>query len=89
MWSRRWSRCTSKKHGGDPEKSLAALSVGHSACGTLTQLGDRDVDAMVAQLKAGEVSTEVGSDADRTANCVLISVPRLCFRPRMVSAARG
>src|SRR5262245_24807246 len=34
-----------KKHGGDPEKSLAALNAGRSTRESLAQLGDADIEA--------------------------------------------
>ena len=38
-------RCTSKKHGGDAEKSLAAVPAGRSTRESLARLGDPDIEA--------------------------------------------
>src|SRR5262245_31432339 len=53
------------RHGGDAERSLAALPAGRSTRESLARLCDVDVDASLAHLSP--VSTQVGDDADRTA----------------------
>jgi serine/threonine-protein kinase len=55
-----------KKHGGDAERSLAAIPAGRSTRESLARLGDADVEASVAHL--GAASTQAGEDADRTAS---------------------
>jgi eukaryotic-like serine/threonine-protein kinase len=52
-------------HGGDPEKSLAALHAGRSTRESLARIGDADVEASLAHL--GLESTRAGDDGDRTA----------------------
>ena len=52
------------KHGGDPEKSLAAISLGRSTRESLGRLGDAALDASIAH--AGSTSTQPGEGADRT-----------------------
>jgi serine/threonine-protein kinase len=54
-----------KKHGGDPEKSLAALNPGRSTCERLASFRDADLEASLAHL--GSVLTQEGADAERTA----------------------
>jgi len=55
-----------KKHGGDPEKSLAALSAGRSTRESLARVGDAAIEVSLARLGPG--STQAGEDADRTAS---------------------
>ena len=55
-----------KKHGGDVEKSLAAIPAGRSTRESLARIGDPDVGGTLAHL--GSASTEHGDDADRTAS---------------------
>jgi hypothetical protein len=50
------------RHGGDAEKSLAAISSGRSTCESLASLGDRDIGASLAHV--GSPSTH--QDDDRT-----------------------
>ena len=64
--SRRWSARHLKKHGGDPEKSLAAVSAGRSTRESLARVGDAEIEASLAHL--GPASTQAGEDADRTAS---------------------
>jgi serine/threonine-protein kinase len=55
-----------EKHGGDAEKSLAALHVGRSTCESLARIGEAEIDASIAHV--GAVSTQAGEDVDRTAS---------------------
>jgi eukaryotic-like serine/threonine-protein kinase len=55
-----------KKHGGDPERSLAAIVSGRSTREGLARLGDVDIDASLAHLVSD--STQSGEDPDRTAS---------------------
>ncbi len=55
-----------KKHGGDPEQSLAAINAGRSTRESLARVGDADIEASLARL--GPTSTQAGEDADRTAS---------------------
>src|SRR5262245_23121320 len=55
-----------KKHGGDPEQSLAALPAGRSTRENLNRLRDAELEASLARL--GPISTHVGEDGDRTAS---------------------
>ena len=52
-------------HGGDPEKSLAAIHAGRSTRESLARLGDPDIEASLGHV--GPVATEIG-DFDRTAS---------------------
>jgi serine/threonine protein kinase/tetratricopeptide (TPR) repeat protein len=55
-----------KKHGGDAEQSLAAISAGRSTRESLARVGDADIEASLAHL--GPPTTQAGEDADRTAS---------------------
>jgi eukaryotic-like serine/threonine-protein kinase len=55
-----------KKHGGDVERSLAAISAGRSTRERLARIDDPDVDGTLVHL--GSASTEHGDDTDRTAS---------------------
>src|SRR4051794_2464106 len=54
------------RHGGDAERSLAALPVGRSTRENVAQIGDPAIDATLARV--GSRSTEPDGDADRTAS---------------------
>ena len=54
------------KHGGDPEKSLAAISLGRSTRESLGRLGDAAIEASIGH--AGSTSTQPGEDFDRTSS---------------------
>jgi serine/threonine-protein kinase len=56
-----------KLHGGDPEKTLAALDVNRSTRESLVKLGDPAIDATLGHVPSSQGSTEDG-DADRTAS---------------------
>jgi serine/threonine protein kinase len=53
-----------RRHGNDPERSLAAIGVGRSTRECLAQIGNPELDASLAH--AGSGSTEDESDPDRT-----------------------
>src|SRR5262249_36739272 len=53
-------------HGGDVERSLAAVSAGKSMRESLAELGDPDIEATLGHVASGHGSTEDGA-ADRTA----------------------
>ncbi len=53
------------RHGGDAEKSLAAIPAGRSTRESLARVGDADVEASLAHLGPG--SRQAGDDGDRTA----------------------
>ena len=55
-----------RRHGNDPERSLAAIGVGRSTRECLAQIGDPELDASLAHVGAG--STEHDGDPDRTAS---------------------
>src|SRR3954449_615490 len=55
-----------KKHGGDVERSLAAIPAGRSTRESLARIGDPDVGGTLAHL--GSASTQHTEDADRTAS---------------------
>src|SRR5262245_14794517 len=52
-----------KKHGGDTEKSLAAIPAGPSTRARLAALGDPELDGTIARLGSGSTDP----DGDRTA----------------------
>ena len=52
-----------KKHGGDAEKSLAAVAAGRSTRESLARLGDPDIEATLAHVGSG---AGPDGDADRT-----------------------
>src|SRR5262249_46734727 len=52
-------------HGGDVEKSLAAVSVGKSTREELARLGEPEIEASLGHIGTAHRSTEDG-DADRT-----------------------
>ena len=54
-----------RRHGSDPERSLAAIGVGPSTRECLARIGDGELDASLAQVGSG--SNEHDSDPDRTA----------------------
>jgi eukaryotic-like serine/threonine-protein kinase len=55
-----------KKHGGDVERSLAAIPAGRSTRESLARIDDPDVGGTLAHL--GAASTQNGDDGDRTAS---------------------
>src|SRR3954464_6131705 len=57
-----------KKHGGDAERSLAAVEVGRSTRESLAQVGDPEVEATLTRV--GSAPTEHDGDSDRTASYV-------------------
>src|SRR5262245_26433544 len=54
-----------KKHGGDVQRSLAALPAGRSTREGLARLGDPDIEGTLARI--GSASTHQEDDTDRTA----------------------
>jgi tRNA A-37 threonylcarbamoyl transferase component Bud32 len=55
-----------RRHGNDPERSLAAIGVGRSTRECLAQIGDPQLDASLAHVGSG--LTEQDADSDRTAS---------------------
>ena len=55
-----------RRHGSDPQRSLAALGVGRSTRDCLAQIGNPELDASLAHV--GSDSTHYDSDPDRTAS---------------------
>src|SRR6516225_5592999 len=55
-----------RRHGNDPERSLAAIGIGRSTRECLAQIGNPELDASLAQLGSGSIEDE--SDPDRTAS---------------------
>ncbi len=55
-----------RRHGNDPERSLAAIGVGRSTRECLAQIGNPDLDASLAQVGPGSTEHD-GEDPDRTA----------------------
>jgi serine/threonine-protein kinase len=55
-----------RRHGGDPERSLAAIGAGPSTRECLARIGDGELDASLARVGSGR--TEPDADRDRTAN---------------------
>ena len=56
-----------RRHGDDPEKSVAALSPGHSIRASLAKIGDADIEATLGHAASGSGATE-NADAERTSN---------------------
>jgi serine/threonine-protein kinase len=56
-----------KKHGGDAERSLAALPAGRSTREGLARLGDADIDGTMARVVPGSTEREGEAESDRTA----------------------
>ncbi len=55
-----------KKHSGSTEKSLAAIPTGRSTRESLAALGDDEIDATLARVGSGPVSSGDDTDPDRT-----------------------
>jgi serine/threonine-protein kinase len=55
-----------EKHGGDAEKSLAAIPAGRSTRASLAKIGDPDIGGTLVHLASG--STEQNGDPNQTAN---------------------
>jgi hypothetical protein len=55
-----------RRHGSDPERSLAAIGIGRSTRECLARIGDGELDASLAHVGSG--STEPDGDPDRTAS---------------------
>jgi tRNA A-37 threonylcarbamoyl transferase component Bud32 len=56
-----------KKHGGNAQRSLAALSAGSSTCESLAQIGDADIQVSLAHVGSGSTHDDGAVDRDRTA----------------------
>src|SRR5262249_13811167 len=56
-----------KKHGGDAERSLAAIRAGRSTRESLAKLGDADIEGTLARLGSGSTQQDGQADPDRTA----------------------
>ena len=48
-----------KRHGGDAERSLAALNAGRSTYESLTRIGDPDIDATITRAGSGSANGDV------------------------------
>jgi len=55
-------------HGGDPEKSLAALDVNHSTRESLARIGGLGIETSLACVGSGLASSQSDGDPDLTAN---------------------
>ena len=51
-----------RRHGSDPERSLAAIGVGQSTCECLARIGDGEIDASVAHIGSGSVESDADPD---------------------------
>jgi serine/threonine protein kinase len=60
-----------RRHGSDPQRSLAALGVGRSTRACLAQIGNAELDASLAQVGSGPTEPDAESDPDRTASYVV------------------
>jgi serine/threonine-protein kinase len=56
-----------KKHGGDVERSLAAIPAGRSTRESLAHLGDDDIEGTLARVGSGSTQHDGEADTDRTA----------------------
>jgi tRNA A-37 threonylcarbamoyl transferase component Bud32 len=57
-----------KKHGGNAEKSLAAIPAGRSTRESLAQLDDPDIEGTLAHVRSRPTQPDGEDDADRTAS---------------------
>src|SRR5262249_25123881 len=59
-----------RRHGNDPERSLAAIGVGRSTRDHLAEIGDTELDASLAQADSGltQDQHDTDTDTDRTAS---------------------
>jgi serine/threonine-protein kinase len=55
------------RHGGDAQKSLAAIPAGRSTRESLAQLGDPDIEGTLAHVRSRSTQRDGEADADRTA----------------------
>jgi serine/threonine protein kinase/tetratricopeptide (TPR) repeat protein len=55
-----------RRHGGDPDRSLAAIPAGRSTRESLARIGDADIEASIGHLGVGATGADF-EDADRTA----------------------
>src|SRR5262249_54692620 len=55
------------RHGGDAERSLAAIPAGHSTRESLARIGDPDIEGTLARVGSGATRQDGDSDPDRTA----------------------
>ena len=77
-----------KTHGGDAERSLAAIPAGRSTREDLSRIGDPVIDATLAQLDSAP--TDRDGDADRTASYAIGTVTSGGLRFRVLRPhARG
>ena len=56
------------RHGGDVQKSLAAVPAGRSTCERLAGLADADIAASIGHVGAASTQADPEADADRTAS---------------------
>jgi hypothetical protein len=57
-----------RRHGSDPQRSLAAIGVGRSTRECLAQIGNSELDASLAQVGSGSTESDAEADPDRTAS---------------------
>jgi serine/threonine-protein kinase len=57
-----------KKHGGNTEKSLAAIPAARSTYASLSRIGDADVEGTLAHLGSAAAASQSAQDADLTAS---------------------
>ena len=57
-----------RRHGNDPERSLAAIGVGRSTRECLAQIGDPELDASLVHVGSGSTEGDHDTDPDRTAS---------------------
>src|SRR5262249_53250199 len=57
------------RHGGEVERSLAALPAGHSTRQRLAQIGDPDLEGTLARVGSRAAPQDGDGDPDRTATC--------------------
>jgi eukaryotic-like serine/threonine-protein kinase len=76
-------------HGGDVDRSLAAVSAGKSTRESLVRIGDPDIEATLGHVASAHVATEDG-DADRTGSYAVGSATSAGQRFRVLRPhARG
>jgi hypothetical protein len=60
-----------RRHGNDPERSLAAIGIGRSTRDCLAQIANPELEASLAHVRSGSTEQDHDTDPDRTASYVV------------------
>src|SRR6516165_12119088 len=71
-----------RRHGSDPQRSLAAIGVGQSTRECLARIGNAELDASLAHVGSGRTEPDAGPD--RTASYSVGSATSDCQRFRVL-----